>query len=108
MFRHDQSIIPAKPRLGVSTKTRSTVVRTDSATGGHTPALILRADGAAHFCPLGGGQLVGIVPDAHFTRAEFRLVAGDTLLRYTDAPKPTSTPSATGTTRAIRPWRAAA
>jgi sigma-B regulation protein RsbU (phosphoserine phosphatase) len=54
------------------------------ATGGHTPALVLRADGAAHFCPLDQGQLVGIVPDAHFTRAEVRLDAGDTLLLYTD------------------------
>jgi sigma-B regulation protein RsbU (phosphoserine phosphatase) len=54
------------------------------ATGGHTPALVLRADGAAHFFPLDQGQLVGIVPDAHFTRAEFRLDPGDTLLLYTD------------------------
>jgi sigma-B regulation protein RsbU (phosphoserine phosphatase) len=54
------------------------------ATGGHTPALVLRADRAAHFCPLAEGQLVGIVPDAHFTQAELRLEAGDTLLLYTD------------------------
>jgi sigma-B regulation protein RsbU (phosphoserine phosphatase) len=54
------------------------------ATGGHTPALVLRADGAAHFCPLPQGQLVGIVPDAHFTGAELRLDAGDALLLYTD------------------------
>ena len=54
------------------------------ATGGHTPALVLRADGAAHFCTLDQGQLVGIVPDAHFTQAELRLDAGDTLLLYTD------------------------
>jgi phosphoserine phosphatase RsbU/P len=54
------------------------------ATGGHTPALVLRGDGSAHFCHLPGGQLVGIVPDARFTRAELRLDIGDTLLLYTD------------------------
>jgi phosphoserine phosphatase RsbU/P len=54
------------------------------ATGGHTPALVLRTDGAAHFCTLDQGQLVGIVSDARFARAEFRLDAGDTLLLYTD------------------------
>ena len=54
------------------------------ATGGHTPALVLRAAGSAEFCHLPQGQLVGIVPDAHFTRAELRIEAGDTLLLYTD------------------------
>jgi sigma-B regulation protein RsbU (phosphoserine phosphatase) len=54
------------------------------ATGGHTPALVLRAEGSAEFCPLPHGQLVGIVPDARFTRAELRIDAGDTLLLYTD------------------------
>ena len=54
------------------------------ATGGHTPALVLRADGSAEFCPLPDGQLVGVVPDARFTRAELRIDAGDTLLLYTD------------------------
>jgi phosphoserine phosphatase RsbU/P len=54
------------------------------ATGGHTPALVLRAEGLADFCHLPNGQLVGIVPDAHFTRAELHLGAGDTLLLYTD------------------------
>ena len=54
------------------------------ATGGHTPALVLRADGSAHFCHLPQGQLVGIVPDAQFAQAELRLDTGDTLLLYTD------------------------
>jgi sigma-B regulation protein RsbU (phosphoserine phosphatase) len=54
------------------------------ATGGHTPALVLRADGTACFCHLPKGQLVGIIPDAHFTGAKLRLDAGDTLLLYTD------------------------
>jgi len=46
--------------------------------------LVLRAEGFADFCHLPNGQLVGIVPDAHFTRAELHLGAGDTLLLYTD------------------------
>ena len=54
------------------------------ATGGHTPASVLRAAGSADFCHLAQGQLVGVVPDAHFTRAELRIEAGDTLLLYTD------------------------
>jgi sigma-B regulation protein RsbU (phosphoserine phosphatase) len=54
------------------------------ATGGHTPALVLRADGTTEGVDLKGGQLVGLIPDAHFTRADFRLDAGDTLLLYTD------------------------
>ncbi|MFD5142438.1 PP2C family protein-serine/threonine phosphatase [Streptomyces sp. NPDC058401] len=54
------------------------------ASGGHPPALILRADGQADFLPTPGGLLVGILPRAPFTAATTTLAPGDTLLLYTD------------------------
>ncbi|MFG2213176.1 PP2C family protein-serine/threonine phosphatase [Streptomyces sp. NPDC048638] len=54
------------------------------ASGGHPPALILRANGTADFLPTPGGLLVGILPAAHFTPAATTLAPGDTLLLYTD------------------------
>ncbi len=52
--------------------------------GGHPPALLMRADGSADYLPTPGGQLVGVIPDAHFAATTLRLEAGDTLLLYTD------------------------
>ena len=57
--------------------------RSGAASWVHTPALVARR-GSAEFCHLPQGQLVGVVPDAQFTRAELRIDAGDTLLLYTD------------------------
>ncbi|MFI2026510.1 PP2C family protein-serine/threonine phosphatase [Streptomyces buecherae] len=54
------------------------------ASGGHPPAVVLRADGTAAFLPTPGGLLVGVLPDAHFATAETVLTPGDTLLLYTD------------------------
>ncbi|MFD9545616.1 PP2C family protein-serine/threonine phosphatase [Streptomyces sp. NPDC060022] len=54
------------------------------ASGGHPPALLLRADGTADFLATPGGLLVGILPDAHFAPAATTLAPGDTLLLYTD------------------------
>ncbi|MEV6118415.1 SpoIIE family protein phosphatase [Streptomyces sp. NPDC052109] len=54
------------------------------ASGGHPPALVLRADGTAGYLPTPGGLLVGILPEARFTTATTTLAAGDTLLLYTD------------------------
>ncbi|MDQ0791836.1 PP2C family protein-serine/threonine phosphatase [Streptomyces sp. B1I3] len=54
------------------------------ASGGHPPALVLRADGTADFLPTPGGLLVGILPAARFTTATTTLAPGDTLLLYTD------------------------
>ncbi|MEU1124610.1 SpoIIE family protein phosphatase [Streptomyces sp. NPDC005899] len=54
------------------------------ASGGHPPALVLRADGTAGFLPTPGGLLVGILPSAPFTAATTTLAPGDTLLLYTD------------------------
>ncbi|MFD7613938.1 PP2C family protein-serine/threonine phosphatase [Streptomyces sp. NPDC059828] len=59
-------------------------VRVRLASGGHPPALIVRADGHADYLPTPGGLLVGILPDAPFTAARTTLAPGDTLLLYTD------------------------
>lgn len=52
--------------------------------GGHPPALLLRADGTAEYLPTPGGELVGVLPDAHIATAGVRLAPRDTLLLYTD------------------------
>ncbi|WP_373302829.1 PP2C family protein-serine/threonine phosphatase [Streptomyces litmocidini] len=54
------------------------------ASGGHPPALVLRADGRADFLPTPGGLLVGIMPAASFATAATTLAPGDALLLYTD------------------------
>jgi sigma-B regulation protein RsbU (phosphoserine phosphatase) len=54
------------------------------ASGGHPPALLLRADGTADYLHTPGGQLVGVLPDARFAATTVRLDPGDTLLLYTD------------------------
>ncbi|MER5566085.1 SpoIIE family protein phosphatase [Streptomyces goshikiensis] len=54
------------------------------ASGGHPPALVLRADGTADFLPTPGGLLIGILPNAPFAPAATTLGPGDTLLLYTD------------------------
>ncbi|MFJ3831229.1 PP2C family protein-serine/threonine phosphatase [Streptomyces sp. NPDC090046] len=54
------------------------------ASGGHPPALVLRADGTADFLPTPGGLLVGILPTATFAPATATLGPGDTMLLYTD------------------------
>ncbi|OKK21885.1 histidine kinase [Streptomyces sp. CB00455] len=54
------------------------------ASGGHPPALVLRAGGATDFLPTPGGLLVGILPAAPFASATTVLAPGDTLLLYTD------------------------
>ncbi|MFE2508305.1 PP2C family protein-serine/threonine phosphatase [Streptomyces naganishii] len=54
------------------------------ASGGHPPALVLRADGTAGYLPTPGGLLVGVLPDARFATAATTLAHGDTLLLYTD------------------------
>ncbi|MFD4131400.1 SpoIIE family protein phosphatase [Streptomyces goshikiensis] len=54
------------------------------ASGGHPPALLMRADGTADYLPTPGGQLIGVLPNAHVSTTTFRLDAGDTLLLHTD------------------------
>ncbi|MFI9417211.1 PP2C family protein-serine/threonine phosphatase [Streptomyces werraensis] len=54
------------------------------ASGGHPPALVLRADGTAEYLSTRGGMLVGVLPTAQFVEASTVLRPGDTLLLYTD------------------------
>jgi sigma-B regulation protein RsbU (phosphoserine phosphatase) len=54
------------------------------ASGGHPPALLLTADGGAHYVEIPGGQAIGISSAARFTSTRIRLAAGDTLVLYTD------------------------
>ncbi|MFI9150481.1 PP2C family protein-serine/threonine phosphatase [Streptomyces sp. NPDC053367] len=54
------------------------------ASGGHPPAVVLRADGTADFLRTPGGLLVGVLPAADFVTATTVLSPGDTLLLYTD------------------------
>ncbi|MEV6618399.1 SpoIIE family protein phosphatase [Streptomyces sp. NPDC051051] len=52
--------------------------------GGHPPALLMRADGTADFLHTPGGQLIGVLPDAHIATTTLHLAPGDTLLLHTD------------------------
>jgi phosphoserine phosphatase RsbU/P len=54
------------------------------ASAGHLPALLLTADGGARYVDLLGGQAIGISANPQFTSTRIRLVAGDTLVLYTD------------------------
>ncbi|WP_030567622.1 PP2C family protein-serine/threonine phosphatase [Streptomyces aureocirculatus] len=54
------------------------------ASGGHPPALVLRADGRADYLPTPGGLLIGILPTAPIGTVETTLAPGETLLLYTD------------------------
>ncbi|MBH5338772.1 SpoIIE family protein phosphatase [Streptomyces pactum] len=54
------------------------------ASGGHPPALVLRAGGHADFLPTPGGMLVGALAEARFATATTTLAPGETLLLYTD------------------------
>ncbi|QJT06961.1 SpoIIE family protein phosphatase [Streptomyces asoensis] len=52
--------------------------------GGHPPALLLRGDGGVDHLDTPGGQLIGVLPDAHIATTTVHLEAGDTLLLHTD------------------------
>ncbi len=54
------------------------------ASGGHPPALLVAADGGARYLDLLGGQAIGISSAPRFTSTRIRLMAGDTLVLYTD------------------------
>ncbi|WP_329026641.1 SpoIIE family protein phosphatase [Streptomyces sp. NBC_00690] len=58
--------------------------RVTLASGGHPPALLMRSNGRAAFVPTPGGQLIGVLPDAHIATTTVHLDPGDTLLLHTD------------------------
>lgn len=56
----------------------------DLATGGHPPALLLRADGGAQYVDTSGGQPIGLIADPSFVSRRVHLAPGDTMVLYTD------------------------
>jgi sigma-B regulation protein RsbU (phosphoserine phosphatase) len=54
------------------------------ASAGHPPALLLTADGGVRYVDLLGGQAIGVSSAPRFTSTRIRLMAGDTLVLYTD------------------------
>ncbi|WP_411103295.1 SpoIIE family protein phosphatase [Streptomyces sp. cmx-4-9] len=58
--------------------------RVTLASGGHPPALLLSADGSVSSLHTPGGQLIGVLPDAHIATVSVLLAPGDTLLLHTD------------------------
>ncbi|MFD5142094.1 SpoIIE family protein phosphatase [Streptomyces sp. NPDC058401] len=64
--------------------------------GGHPPALLMRADGTADYLPTPGGQLIGVLADAHIATTSVHLAPGDTLLLYTDGLTEAHAPGAAG------------
>ncbi|AOW88084.1 PP2C family protein-serine/threonine phosphatase [Streptomyces olivaceus] len=54
------------------------------ASGGHPPAMLMASDGTAGFLHTPGGQLMGVLPDAHIATTSVHLAPGDTLLLHTD------------------------
>ncbi|MBQ1097448.1 SpoIIE family protein phosphatase [Streptomyces sp. b94] len=66
------------------------------ASGGHPPALLMRADGTADFLPTPGGQLIGVLPDAEIATTTVPLGPGDTVLLHTDGLTEAHTNATTG------------
>ena len=58
--------------------------RVQVASGGHPPALLLRADGTAQHLATPGGSLIGVLFEPRFVAATAVLEPGETLLLYTD------------------------
>ncbi|MFG1992479.1 PP2C family protein-serine/threonine phosphatase [Actinoplanes sp. NPDC048988] len=54
------------------------------ASGGHPPALLVRANGVTEYQSTEGGALIGILPTARVATRTVRLDPGDTLLLYSD------------------------
>ncbi len=52
--------------------------------GGHPPALLLRADGSAAYQETMGGALIGILAEPRLVTRTIRLGPGDTLVLYSD------------------------
>ncbi|MFJ4340589.1 PP2C family protein-serine/threonine phosphatase [Streptomyces sp. NPDC088915] len=82
-------LTPDRPRGGF---------RITLASGGHPPALLMRADGTADFLPTPGGQLIGVLPAPDIVTTTVHLAPGDTLLLHTDGLTEAHTHATTGGT----------
>ncbi|WP_245664901.1 SpoIIE family protein phosphatase [Actinoplanes subtropicus] len=63
---------------------RGSTYRATVASGGHPPALVVRADGSAAYHPTEGGTLIGILAEPRLVTRTISLRAGDTLILYSD------------------------
>jgi phosphoserine phosphatase RsbU/P len=54
------------------------------ASGGHPPALVVRADGSAAYHTTDGGTLIGILPAPRLVSRTITLEPGDTMILYSD------------------------
>jgi sigma-B regulation protein RsbU (phosphoserine phosphatase) len=54
------------------------------ASGGHPPALVVRADGSVAYHPTDGGTLIGILATPRLAARTISLEAGDTMILYSD------------------------
>jgi phosphoserine phosphatase RsbU/P len=54
------------------------------ASGGHPPALLVRADGSAEYQTTDGGTLIGILTEPRLVERTILLAPGDTLILYSD------------------------
>ncbi|MFE6487843.1 PP2C family protein-serine/threonine phosphatase, partial [Streptomyces sp. NPDC057757] len=70
--------------------------RVTLASGGHPPALLMRADGTAVYLPTPGGQLIGVLRDVDIATVTVHLGPGDTLLLHTDGLTEAHTNAKTG------------
>jgi sigma-B regulation protein RsbU (phosphoserine phosphatase) len=69
--------------VGILERQRSGYTAT-VASGGHPPALVVRADGSAAYHTTDGGTLVGILAEPRLVARTISLGAGDTLILYSD------------------------
>jgi sigma-B regulation protein RsbU (phosphoserine phosphatase) len=67
--------VPGKPGTGYT----ATI-----ASGGHPPALLIRADGTTDYQATEGGTLIGILAQPRLATRTIRLDPGDTLILYSD------------------------
>jgi sigma-B regulation protein RsbU (phosphoserine phosphatase) len=54
------------------------------ANAGHNPPLLVKADGSIGHVPITGGMAMGVSPGLAYAEGQLRLVAGDTLVLFTD------------------------
>lgn len=85
--QYEQDSLRAKQRFATATVVRFRAdedgVVVEAGSGGHPPALIVRADGTIEELAC-RGPLLGVFPDGTFVTAQTRLAARDMIVLYTD------------------------